>query len=408
MLLLIGITYSSNSKKMSSYKPKGWWAVIKRELRLMISKPTYLMVTLVLPLLAIGVMALIFSQGVPRDLPIGLVDLNQSATSRKLVRMVDATASAQVVQSYADLTSARKAVERKDIYGVLVIPAHFERDIFKGTRPQVAFFYNNAYLIVGGILNKDVTTAVSTFSAGVDLNIRLKKGQHTNAAMQAVMPIRVDTHVLFNPYTNYFYYLTTAFLPIMLLMFILGGTVYAIGSEFKYHRAGEWLSTAHGSIIRALSAKMVPYLVIYSLLMFLVNVLLFKYFGTPFNGSKALIFYNAVLFVLAYISMGIAIATIFTSLRMALSVSSVYAALAFTISGLTFPHIAMYAPITIISKLFPFTHYLKVFIEQSLQGAPVATSMMSLLYLNLFLAVPFLFISRLKKVCRTPRMWGKN
>ncbi|MBN1989906.1 MAG: ABC transporter permease [Bacteroidales bacterium] len=393
---------------MSSYKPKGWWAVIKRELSLMVSKPTYLMVTLVLPLLAIGIMALIFSKGVPRNLPIGLVDQNQSATSRKLVRMVDATPSAQVLQSYANLAQARQAIENREIYGVLVVPAHFERDIFKGVQPQVAFFYNNAYMIVGGILNKDVTTAISTFSAGVDLNIRLKKGQHTNAAMQAVMPVRVDTHVLFNPYSNYFYYLTTAFLPIMLLMFILGGTVYAIGSEFKYHRAGEWLSTAQGSIVRALSAKMLPYMLIYMLMMVFANVLLFKYFGTPFKGSKILITYNALLFVLAYISMGIVIATVFTSLRMALSVSSVYAALAFTVSGLTYPHIAMYKPMMLVADVFPFTHYIKVFIDQSLQGAPVASSLPSLLALNLFLAMPFLFVGRLKKVCKTPRLWGKN
>ncbi|MDD2195833.1 MAG: ABC transporter permease [Bacteroidales bacterium] len=393
---------------MSSYKPKGWWAVIKRELRLMIGKRTYLMVTLILPLLAIGIMALFFSQGVPSDLPIGLVDLNQSATSRKLIRMVDATPSAEIVQSYTDLTSARQAIENMDIYGVLVIPEHFERDIFKGTQPQVAFIFNNAYMVVGGILTKDVTTAISTFSAGVDLNIRLKKGQHTNAAMQAVMPVRVDTHVLFNPYNNYFYYLATALLPILLQMFILGGTAYAIGSEFKYHRAGEWLTTAKGSIIRALSAKLFPYMLIYMLMMLFVNILLFKYFGTPLNGNKLIITYNAALFVLAYMSMGIAIVAIFNSLRMALSISAVYAALAFTVSGLTYPQMAMYKPLMIFSDIFPFTHYIKVFVEQSLQGAPVASSLPALLALNLFLVVPFLFIRRLKKVCKTPQLWGKD
>ncbi|HOZ15135.1 MAG TPA: ABC transporter permease [Tenuifilaceae bacterium] len=393
---------------MSNYNPKGWWAVIKREFMLMRSRRTYLMVTLILPVIAIGVMTLMFINGVPRNLPIGLVDMNSSATSRKLARMIDAVPSATIVSNYSDLTEAKRAIERGDIYGVVIIPQDFEKNLFKASQPQVAFFYNNAYMIVGGIINKDVTTAVSTFSAGVDLNLRLKKGQHYNQAVQQVMPVKVDSHALFNPYTNYFYYLTTAFLPIMLLMFILSGTVYAIGSEFKYHTADEWLKTAHGSIIRALSAKMTPYLIIYSFLMLFVNVLLIKFFGTPFNGSVWLLVYNALLFVLAYISMGIVIISIFTSLRMALSISSVYAALAFTMSGLTFPHIAMYKAVMVLGYLFPFTHYHKVFIGQALQGAPVYSSLHSLLLLNLFLILPFFFLRRMKKICNTPKLWGRD
>jgi ABC-2 type transport system permease protein len=374
----------------------------------MASRRTYLMVTLILPVIAIGVMTLMFVKGVPRDLPIGVVDLNKTTTSRKLARMVNAVPSAEIAASYSNLTEAKKSLEKGDIYGVLVIPEDFEKGLFKATRPQVAFFYNNAYMIVGGIINKDVTTAISTFSAGVDLNLRLKKGQHYNQAIQSVMPIKVDTHALFNPYINYFYYLTTAFLPVMLLMFILSGTVYAIGSEFKYHTAGDWLKTAHGSIIRALSAKMAPYMAIYLLLMLFVNVVLFKFFGTPINGSIGLLFYNGVLFVLAYISMGIVIITTFTSLRMALSLSSVYAALAFTMSGLTFPYIAMYKPVVAIGYLFPFSHYHSVFINQAIQGAPLYSSLQSLLVLNLFLVLPFFFLRRLKRICNTPDLWGKN
>lgn len=393
---------------MSRYNPKGWWSVIKREFSLMASRRTYLMVTLVLPIVAIGVMTLIFINGVPRDLPIGMVDLDRSATSRKLTRMIDAVPSAKISAHYSSLSDAREAIERGDIYGVATISKDFEKELFKGTQPQVGFFYNNAYMIVGGIINKDVTTVVSTFSAGVDLNLRLKKGQHYNQAAQQVMPIRVDTHTLFNPYTNYFYYLTTAFLPVMLLMFILSGTVYAIGSEFKYRRAGDWLNAAHGSIIRALSAKMAPYLFIYTALMLFINILLFKVFGTPFRGSVWILVYNAFLFVLAYISMGIVLVSCFTSLRMALSMSSVYAALAFTMSGLTFPHIAMYEPVMFLGYAFPFTHYHKVFIDQALKGAPIFSSLQSLLILNLFLILPFFFLKKLKRNCTKPELWGKS
>ena len=391
-----------------SYTPKGWIAVVKRELKLMTSRSTYSLILGILPVIAIGVMTLFFNKGVPRDLPIGLVDLDNSGTSRKLARMVDAAPAPKITAHFSSTTEASKAMKSVDVYGIVVIPKDFEKDIYGGKQPEVSFFYNNAYMIVGGILNKDVSTVISTFITGVDYNLRLKKGVPDKKAMAMAMPIMPDTRVLFNPYTNYFYYLTIAFLPIMLLMFILSGTVYAIGSEFKYHRADEWLSVGHGSIFRALTAKLFPYVIVFILLVTGVNAILFGVFNTPLNGSIIVLVYNSILFVMSYVSMAIVIIAIFPSLRMALSVAAIYAALAFTMSGLTFPQSAMYEPIQYVAELFPFTHYLRVFIEQSLQGAPLRTSVSSLIALNLFLMVPFAFLPRLKKICKSPSLWGKN
>lgn len=391
-----------------SYLPKGWVAVVKRELKLMTSRSTYSLVLVILPVIAIGIMTLFFSKGVLSDLPIGLVDLDNSGMSRKLARMIDAAPAPKITTDFSSIIEATSAMNRVDVYGIVVIPPNFEMDIYAGKQPEVSFFYNNAYMVVGGMLNKDVSTVISTFITGVEYNLHLKKGASDQKAMALAMPIMPDTRVLFNPYTNYFYYLTIAFLPIILLMFILSGTVYAIGSEFKYHRAGAWLSASQGSVFRAITAKLFPYVLVFILLVTVINAILFGVFNTPLNGSVFLLFYNSILFVMSYVSMAIVIIAIFPSLRMALSVAAIYAALAFTMSGLTFPQSAMYEPIQWVTEFFPFTHYLKVFIQQSLQGAPLKTSVSSFIYLHLFLMVPFAFLPRLKKICTTPSLWGKN
>jgi ABC-2 type transport system permease protein len=85
---------------MSSIIQKGWCECYKARICLDDSRRTYLMVTLILPVICLSCQTLVFIKGVPRDLPVGLVDLNRSATSRKLARMVDAVPSAKIVSTY--------------------------------------------------------------------------------------------------------------------------------------------------------------------------------------------------------------------------------------------------------------------------------------------------------------------
>ncbi|ALO14552.1 Inner membrane transport permease YbhS [Salinivirga cyanobacteriivorans] len=386
---------------------RSWIAVLRREIRRMASKRLYLLMTVVLPLLAFGFFIALFNQGKPTDLPVAVLDNDQTSLSRDLTETIDLTTTVNITDYATDLKEAKEGLKRGDFYAVVVIPDNFRKNIYRNQQPTVSNNYNNAYMVVGSLINSDVTKAVSTFSKGINLQSRLKHGQSKKAAMVAINPIAIDGHKLFNPYLNYFYYLATTFLPIMLLIFILMSTVYAIGSEYKQGTAGEWLKTANGSIIRALSGKLLPYALIWFTQMLFMNIVMFRFFHTPLNGEVWLIVLNAFLFVLAYMATGIFIAAIFPALRMGLSVASIYSALAFTFSGLTFPYIAMYKLVAFFGNLFPFSHYLQVFLDQSLRNAPISVTFEPLLYLNLFLLLPFVVMPKLKKMCLQPAYWGK-
>ncbi len=386
---------------------RSWFTVFNREIKRMAGKRLYLLMTVILPLIAFGFFIALFSEGKPTELPVAVLNNDQTTLSEDLIEQIDLSATVDISGSVSDLHEAKTGLRKGAYYAVIVIPDNFRKNIYRNQQPTVINYYNNAYMVVGSLINSDVTKAVSTFSAGINLQTRLKQGEPKKAAMVAINPIAVDGHKLFNPYLNYFYYLATTFLPIMLLIFILMSTVYAIGSEYKQGTAGEWLKSANGSIIRALSGKLLPYAIIWFILMLFMNIVMFHFFNTPLNGEVWLLVLNAFLFVPAYMATGIFIAAIFPALRMGLSVASIYSALAFTFSGLTFPYIAMYRGIAFFGNFFPFSHYLRIFLDQTLRDAPVAVSFEPLLYLNLFLLLPFAVLPKLKKMCLQPRYWGK-
>jgi ABC-2 type transport system permease protein len=66
------------------------------------------------------------------NLPIVVVDLDQSATSRELLRRVDALNAVRIVGQPASLDQARRVLEAGHAEGILLVPDRLERDILRG------------------------------------------------------------------------------------------------------------------------------------------------------------------------------------------------------------------------------------------------------------------------------------
>ncbi len=153
-------------------------------------------------------------------------------------------------------------------------------------------------------------------------------------------------------------------MPMMLMIFAMLVTIFAIGTELKAGTAREWLDTAGGSVFPALVGKMLPLVVMMLLMTLMMFLILFKIVGVPLNGSLTALLFGCMLFVLAYMAIGVLIVTLLSNLRLSLSIGGGYSVLAFTFSGLTFPMMAMYPWVQAFSKIFPFTFYTDIFIDQ--------------------------------------------
>ena len=120
--------------------------VFLREWRRMTSRRIYLGAAVVLPLFLIFFMATIFGDGQMRHLPIGIVDEDNTSTSRSIVRSIAAVPTFDVVAHYANDAEARAAVSRREVYGYLSIPPRFEEAMVRGTDATLCYYYHYALL----------------------------------------------------------------------------------------------------------------------------------------------------------------------------------------------------------------------------------------------------------------------
>ncbi|WP_302586011.1 ABC transporter permease [uncultured Alistipes sp.] len=379
-----------------------------RELRRLTHQPMYFVLMFLLPLLSFVFFAVLFQKGVARDIPIAVLDQDRSTLSRKVTQMIEETPTALVAYGIQSMDEGERLMREGRISAVVQIPAFFEKNILSNSQTHIEAYISGSNITVNGLLSKDIQTAVTMFSAGIQIQLLTKQGLTERQAMAQLQPVRFDKHVLFNPYINYGYYLSPSFMPMMLLIFIVMVTVFSIGTELKNGTAREWLASADDSMGAALLGKMLPVTVIMFLLSLVMFVIIFKVVGVPLNGSFTLILTGTLLFILSYQSISVLIVSIMANLRLSLSLGGGYSVLAFTFSGLTFPIMAMYPAMRAVSKLFPFTYYTDLFVDQMLRGAPARCSLPDLGCLALFIVLPFLCLRRLRRLCTEEKFWGKS
>lgn len=384
----------------------GFRRVVRREIKRMRSRLVYLFIVLILPLATFGIFIAMFSGNTLRNLPVAVLDNDNSALSRKLIRTIDALPSVEIAMHAADMSECRKSLVSGDVYACIIIPKNYEHDILRGSAPKIINYYNNQYLLIGGTLSRDIMTAVRTVSGTLNLANRIKKGESPAQALVNISPIELQTHQLFNPYTNYTYYLVTPLLPTMLHIFVILSAIFALGTELKEGSAGELLKTAGGSVNKAVFGKLLPYTVIFYFLALFMLVLLFACLDLPLKGSFPVMAAASLLFIVAYQCAGVLIVAVSANLRLGLMGASFYASTAFTFVGITFPMISMPLAARIWGEALPLTHYIRIIMNESLRGSSLRQSVISFGFLLAFTALPFLLNRRLYRIFTEKRFHG--
>lgn len=381
---------------MNATKYKALWNVMKREGKRLVSRPLYLFCMVVAPLFCYVFFTTLMDSGLPKDMPVGVVDEDLTTTSRQLARNLDAFEQTAVVAHYPNVSEARQAMQRGDIYGFYYIPEGTTAKVQAQRQPKVSFYTNNTLLIAGSLLYKDMKMMSELASGAAARSVLYAKGATEDQAMGFLQPIVIDTHPLNNPWINYSVYLNNTFTPGVLMLIIFMVTVFSIGVEIKDRTARQWLRTGNNSIWISLAGKLLPHTAVFFLMGILYNVYLYGFLHFPCNSGIGPMLFATLCLVLASQGMGILMIGVLPTLRLGLSFASLWGVLSFSMCGLSFPAMGMHPTLQALANLFPLRHYFLIYVDQALNGYPMIYSWTNYVALLLFMMLPFLIAHRLK------------
>ena len=382
--------------------------VIKREFHRFISDPVLVFLTLIAPIIAYLTIMWMFSDGVIRNVPTSIVDLDNTNLSRNICRQINATPVTNLIAYNKSLNDAKSLMEKGRIDAIIVIPSNTERNIVKGKSSEIAVYINNTNVVKGGVLKAGLYKTLSTISAGIKVQTNLKKGYTTEQAINRAVPIQVNTHLLFNPYTNYSYFLTLGLLPLMAIVFIFLGSVYVVGLELKEGTTKDLLNSAEQSITVAITGKLLPYTFLFFVNIMFMNYILFTILGTPLHGSLFTLIVSELFLIIAYQLLAVLFLNITSNMRLSLSLGSAYTMMALTFAGLTFPAMGMPVVAKVFSWLFPYSFWLKILLSQSLRGEPLIETLPYFIVIMIFIGLGILSFKGMKKKFSNSKYWGKE
>ncbi len=376
--------------------------IIVRELHRLASRRVYLWAMIIVPIGVALFFLSLMDEGLPLKVPTAVVDLDNSSTSRNLVRNLNAQELTDITMNLSSYHEAIDKVQSGEIFGFFYIPRQFERDAVAGKTPTITYYSNMTYFVPGTLGFKGFKTMAVTASGAVAETKLVNAGISDDTAGTLLQPVVIDIHPVGNPWTNYSYYLSNSFVPAALELMIFLVTVFSICHEIKSGSSTDWLARADGSVIVALVGKLLPQTMIFTVTGLGIDALFFGFNHFPMNGSWPAMIAARILFVIACQSFATFICCVLPNLRFALSICSLTGILAFSIAGFSFPVEQMYGAVGIFSYILPVRYYFLIYIDQALNGVSLYYSRFYFIALLLFPLGCIPVMWNLKRALRHP------
>ena len=372
-------------------------SISRRECGILVSNPIYVFCMVVFPIAVILFFTSIMDDGQPVEMPVGVVDLDNSATSRSLIRKLDAFQTSKVVAHYPSMSDARRAIQQNKIYAFLYIPNGTANGLLSSRQPKISFYYSSTSITTAALLYRDLKNISTLGSAAVGQATMRARGYTPEQIQTFLQPIVIDLHPVNNPWINYNVYLSTMLIPGILMLFIFLITAYSIGTELKFKRSRQLMKLAVNDIHVSLMGKLLPHTLIFLCIMYGFMWYLFGHLAFPHQGSVWMMLLLGLLAVLSSQCFGVFAFGLMPSLRMSMSICSLWAVLSFTTSGFTFPVFAMDGAIQTLAQLFPLRHYYMIYQMCLFNGYPWHIAWFNFMALGLFICLPLFVMRTIRK-----------
>lgn len=311
----------------------------------------------VLPILIGWFMYAVFSASLPRDLPIGIVDLDHTSASADVYFALNASPTMYIKYEYGSIMEAKADLATAKIYALAVIPHNFQRDITLGKGAKLALYYNAQFVLVGKSLNSAFAQVVGTLNAQQSVAHNLIATQDLTLALSKAMPIFSQIIPLYNVSSNYAQFLLTLLLPCMLQILSALAMIQLLKSAPHSFKS---------LFVRYVGNTMV--FVWWGICM----LLLLKNLGYEVRGSFGLLVVGLGMLLLGINGVAVFLQSVLLDIRKTIGVVAVYTAPSLAFAGVTYPQNSMNLLALLWSKCLPISSFMELYVQQANYGGSVS------------------------------------
>ena len=319
----------------------------------------FFLVPFVYPLLY----SFIYNNEVVHEAKMVVVDQSDSYLSREFTRRVNATPDVEVVGVCPDMAEAKKMLDEKKAYGILLFPPDYSKDLHEGRQTTVSLYCDMSALL----FYKAFLLATTEVSLDMGKELRMHNNPSSTDKMDQITvdPIPYESVALFNSQNGFASFLVPAILILVLGIGMLGGTAR---EKNRFHSLVPICRHFNGTL-RIVFGKSLTYLLLYVVVCIWVLAIVPKLFSLPQVGEPLTILLFLLPYLFACIFMSMTLSGFMTSRESPMLVFVFTSVILLFISGVSWPEAAIPPFWKVVGYLFPSTPGIQGFIRINTAGA---------------------------------------
>lgn len=307
----------------------------------------------------------IYSNEVIHEVPVAIVNQDNSKASRDYISMLDASDGIKSISTYSDLQQAKTDYFAKKVMGIVIIPKDFGKDIRRGRQTTITTFADASNMIFYKKVLVDVSVTTGYFNAGIVIKKEMAKGNSIAMATQNYSPIQTISTSLFNASSGYATYIIPMLTALIVQLVLLMGIGIINGSRREDNLLNKNFPRLHhkGGAIPVLLGKAFLYSLIFAVILPLQIGIVYTIFSIPIRSSLILIYMFSVPYLFSVVFLGIAISSFFKRREDSIVFLVLLSVPSLMLSGLSFPIEGFSNFYQQLAKLIPSTPGMNGFVK---------------------------------------------
>ena len=323
----------------------------------------FFLVPFVYPLLY----SFIYNNEVVHEAKMVVVDQSDSYLSREFTRRVNATPDVEVVGVCPDMAEAKKMLDEKKAYGILLFPPDYSKDLHEGRQTTVSLYCDMSALL----FYKAFLLAATEVSLDMGKELRMHNNPSSTDKMDQITvdPIPYESVALFNSQNGFASFLVPAILILVLQQTLILGIGMLGGTAREKNRFHSLVPICRhfNGTLRIVFGKSLTYLLLYVVVCIWVLAIVPKLFSLPQVGEPLTILLFLLPYLFACIFMSMTLSGFMTSRESPMLVF-VFTSVILFISGVSCPEAAIPPFWKVVGYLFPSTPGIQGFIRINTAG----------------------------------------
>lgn len=376
-------------------------STIKDELHLLFGDAGAVLILVFAILIYTVVYSVAYGKEVVWDVVIGVVDEDNTASSRRLVDGLRSGPNTKVGYSLVSTADAEAMFYDRDIYGVVYIPSGYERDLLSGNQADVGVVLDGSHLLIYRQVLQQAAADILTYGANVEVERLVARGLDAATIPGAVQPVAYDGIVMYNTSLGYGSFVMPSILVVIIQQTLLIGLALMAVRRRAMGLYSEVITL--WTSVKITAAKILVYMMIYAINLTIILGVVWPIFGFPYAGATLDIVFLMTIYLVAVISLGLALSHLFKrreSPFLLLLWSSVPILL---LAGLSLPKEAFPEWLYLIGELLPSSSAVRGYVAIGTMGASlsdISSEMYMLIALALFYLLVAVVAEKYSRVCK--------